>query len=58
MFENDLHPASTYAFGHLFNAFCVLGTVLGTRAASQDGGCQRAPSPAGGDVLMEARALH
>lgn len=35
MFENDLRPASIYAFGHLFNAFCVLGTVLGARAASQ-----------------------
>lgn len=37
MFENGLRPASIYTFKHVFNAFCVLGTVLGARAASQDG---------------------
>lgn len=61
MFENGLRPASIYTFKHLFNAFCVLGTVLGARAASQDGraswGCQRAPRRAGGDVLLEFSAL-
>lgn len=44
MFENGLCPASIYAFGHLFNAFCVLGTGLGARTASQDGDVSEGPS--------------